>query len=266
MWNCLVKLVTMIEKAKGSRRKPPTISLPTGAPEVSRTTGPTVLARVAPRLLVSGYEATVDLARLQTHGVTHVLNLAGTQSCPPLHPCYLVYQNLHIPDNPKVDILCFLYLAFEFITAALEVGGCVLVHCSQGISRAPTVACAYLMWSAGLSQSQALALSAAAVPGRPAGRLHLFCASRSLYGVSFRVLSYFPAPYSRRPRLLSHRSWMRRSRTAQWVEDASAAGAVWRESWRSRPRRAKRTRPSSPRPTHIAKVALVLHAAPPWHQ
>ena len=155
--NGLVKLVTMLEKVKGSRRRPPTISLPTGAPEVSRMTGPTVLARVAPGLLVSGYEATLDLSRLQTHGVTHVLNLAGTQNCPPLHPRHLVYQSLHIPDNPKVDILFFLYLAFEFITAALGAGGCVLVHCSQGISRAPTVACAYLMWSAGLSQRQALA-------------------------------------------------------------------------------------------------------------
>ena len=150
------KLVIMLEKEKGSRRRPPTITLPTCAPEVSRTTGPAVLARVTPRLLVSGYEATLDLARLQVQGISHILNVAGAQGCPPLHPRHFVYKSLYIPDNPKVDILLLLYLAIEFITAALDAGGCVLVHCSQGISRAPTVICAYLMWASGLTYTQAL--------------------------------------------------------------------------------------------------------------
>jgi dual specificity phosphatase 12 len=56
-----------------------------------------------------------------------------------------------MPDNNKIDILFFIYVALEFMDAAISGGGSVLVHCMRGCSRAPSIACAYLMWKEGLT-------------------------------------------------------------------------------------------------------------------
>jgi hypothetical protein len=63
---------------------------------------------------MSGYEATKSLVELNTHGITHILNLTGEAKCPNAHHT-IEYANLIIPDNAKVDILFFIYTALEYI-------------------------------------------------------------------------------------------------------------------------------------------------------
>ena len=61
----------------------------------------------------------------------------------------IAYRTLWLQDTTSEDITSILYEAFDFIGAAREAGGNVLVHCSQGVSRSAAVAIAYLMWRGG---------------------------------------------------------------------------------------------------------------------
>lgn len=55
---------------------------------------------------------------------------------------------MHV-DTPAEDILCVLYDCLDYIDAALQSGGRILVHCSQGVSRSATIVIAYIMWRSG---------------------------------------------------------------------------------------------------------------------
>jgi protein-tyrosine phosphatase len=113
-------------------------------------------SKLTEKLYISGYEATRNKESLQQVGITHILNLAGETKCPALHPQAFTYSTLCLPDSPAVDILFFIYLALEFIETAEAQGGTVLVHCVKGQSRAPAIACAYLMWKLALSYAEAI--------------------------------------------------------------------------------------------------------------
>ena len=69
------------------------------------------------------------MAVLQSHGITHVLNAAGT-ACGDYHQGTLEYLTLHLYDSPREDISTILYDAVTFIEDALKVGK-VYVHCHQ---------------------------------------------------------------------------------------------------------------------------------------
>ena len=52
----------------------------------------------------------------------------------------------------------------DFIEAARSAGGVVFVHCGAGISRAPTSACAYVIWKLRVPAADAIKLARAARP------------------------------------------------------------------------------------------------------
>jgi len=141
------------------RVRPPTLKLPTtNAVEEPRTSSSVSLRRVLPNLYISGYEATKDHISLSAQGITHILNLAGEHKCPNAHPGQFSYFSLTMPDNSRIDILFFIYVAVEFILRATQNGGKVLIHCVKGLSRAPTVACGYLILQHKLDANQSLAM------------------------------------------------------------------------------------------------------------
>jgi predicted protein tyrosine phosphatase len=145
--------------SKRRARPPPTLKLPTvNAIEESRSTSSAHLMRVLPNLFISGYEVARDQNLLQSNGITHILNLAGEIKCPNMHPNNFQYFNLTMPDNSRIDILFFIYVAIEFIINSTQQGGKVLIHCVKGLSRAPTVACGYLIIREKMNEAHALAL------------------------------------------------------------------------------------------------------------
>jgi len=85
---------------------------------------------------------------LRAEKITHVLNCAG-------HICFnyfegeLQYQTLWLEDTPAEDVTGILYLALDFVDAAIKSGGHVLIHCSQGVSRSSSLAIGYLMYRRG---------------------------------------------------------------------------------------------------------------------
>ena len=105
------------------------------------------MSLVSHGLYVGDEAAAADLNSLEAAGVTHVLNCSHLDN---LHegvegaPIYLKLSLLdNISDLPRMQDA--LTEGVDFINAALERGGTVLVHCRAGISRSATLAIAYLV-------------------------------------------------------------------------------------------------------------------------
>ncbi|KZT43811.1 phosphatases II [Sistotremastrum suecicum HHB10207 ss-3] len=86
--------------------------------------------------------------------ITHILSICSDfkSENDPRH------KTISLDDSPYSDLLIRLPEACNFIENAVSAGGKVLVHCVEGISRSPTVVCAYLMKTRGISTEEALDL------------------------------------------------------------------------------------------------------------
>ncbi|KAG1843710.1 protein-tyrosine phosphatase-like protein [Suillus tomentosus] len=84
-------------------------------------------------------------------GITHILSVCTEYSSTD-------HNHLTIPvqDSEYEDLLIHLPRGCSFIQNALDQGGKVLVHCAMGVSRSPTVVCAYLMSTQRLSAHAAI--------------------------------------------------------------------------------------------------------------
>lgn len=147
------ELIPTIPKRR--RGPPPSLRLPTITEALPHLLRRSLLIPILPSLFISGYNTAKDFEALNTAGITHILNLVGETKCPNLFLDKFTYSSLMLPDSPGVDILFFLYFAFEFISNAIENGGKVLVHCMRGTSRAPTIACAFIMHKENISLDEA---------------------------------------------------------------------------------------------------------------
>lgn len=104
---------------------------------------------VRPFLLLSSQDAAHDMETLQTHQVTHVLNVA--YGVPNPFPEQLIYKTLPILDIPDTNIIAFLEECNDFIEQARDQNGVALVHCNAGVSRSASIVIGYLMTREGLS-------------------------------------------------------------------------------------------------------------------
>lgn len=106
-------------------------------------------------LFVGGAKASKDLNGLKSIGITHIVCLAGKI----WFPSDFMYLKAHFPDSRESDVLLGeLSTIFAFVDEALSRNGKVLIHCSGGVSRGPSVATAYLMHQRKLSLIDSLRL------------------------------------------------------------------------------------------------------------
>ena len=102
------------------------------------------LFKINSHLYMSGYHSAKDLKCLNSHGITHVINLT-THRCPNLHQEKMEYSSFALSDNINFNLLSCLDIIVNTIEAKINEGKRVLVHCKMGISRAPSIVLAFLI-------------------------------------------------------------------------------------------------------------------------
>jgi protein-tyrosine phosphatase len=102
------------------------------------------MSLVIPGLILGSLQESFDRTILSKYKVTHILNVAS--ECNITNRIDLIYDKFGVPDDCHLsDISTILYPCLEFIHNARTNGGCVLVHCLEGVSRSVCVVLAYLV-------------------------------------------------------------------------------------------------------------------------
>lgn len=97
-----------------------------------------------------------------------VLNFAKGMGFDGVHKCVvtkneILYIRFDIDDSMDADIKSLFPITNYHIQKTLQNGESILIHCKEGISRSPTVACAYLI-SIGYIYEEALSIISKARP------------------------------------------------------------------------------------------------------
>ncbi|KAF7246038.1 hypothetical protein EG68_10088 [Paragonimus skrjabini miyazakii] len=101
---------------------------------------------ILPHLVLGSQLDAMSETTCQQYGITHVINVSVDGAA----PTHIPPENFHrvpVNDNHTDRIQPFFAEAFVFIDKVMVNQGRVLIHCSAGISRSPTLAIAYLMYS-----------------------------------------------------------------------------------------------------------------------
>ena len=97
------------------------------------------------KLFLSSAMVAGDKPKLQSYGITHILNLAGDTVGQPF-PGNFKYLSLRVKDAKSEDLLTLFPSCFDFIESGMRGSSRILVHCVEGVSRSATVVIGYLMW------------------------------------------------------------------------------------------------------------------------
>jgi protein-tyrosine phosphatase len=121
---------------------------------------------IVPGLFLGSARASKDKEGLQKLGIKKIVNIAGKQH----YPGHFEYLKAHFPDNEETNFEPFLKDIFSFIETSLQ-GECrvchvtslsggqhVLVHCSGGVSRSPSVVMAFLIACRDMTYEEAFRL------------------------------------------------------------------------------------------------------------
>ena len=113
---------------------------------------------ITDNIYISGYKTSIDYSFLKSNNFTHIINCAGgSQTFNPIYFEDFSYLTLELRDDCTSDIE---KVVEEFLTFMKENSSNsqnkILIHCSEGISRAPALLCSYLMWKKRLCFNEAL--------------------------------------------------------------------------------------------------------------
>ncbi|GAA5824403.1 hypothetical protein JCM5353_005025 [Sporobolomyces roseus] len=115
---------------------------------------------IVPGLYVGPFQPSWKLEVLQGLGITHILCIAESREAHlvrPKFPDQFQYMIQEIRDADDQNLIRIFPQAQAFIDGALGMGGKVLVHCGDGISRSPAIVTAYIMMKTSLNHEDAFA-------------------------------------------------------------------------------------------------------------
>jgi hypothetical protein len=103
-----------------------------------------VMTEILPRIFVGNIHDAQNLERLNQNGITHIIN--ATPDLPLFWENQYQYLRIGVLDLPSESIRKHFDKAFQFIDEKLQnKTNKILVHCSAGISRSPTLVLAYMI-------------------------------------------------------------------------------------------------------------------------
>ena len=104
-----------------------------------------ICSQITDQIFLGSNTIAKDQEKLQTNGITHVLNCAASV-CDNYFPDSFHYKAFKLADTPNEDITTLFYEVLDYIDNVVSNNGKVFVHCYQGISRSASMVILYLMW------------------------------------------------------------------------------------------------------------------------
>lgn len=114
----------------------------------------TIPACILEDQLYLGSQDSVDSDVLNKFKITHILSV-GIETPSFSNDGQIQTIFIKCLDLPETDLKDVLEKSFDFIEKSLKLGGCVLVHCNQGVSRSSSIVIGYLMKTFSYSFSEA---------------------------------------------------------------------------------------------------------------
>ena len=114
---------------------------------------------ITENIYLSSYKTSTDYHYLKENNFTHIINCAGGSST--FSPVYFKdfsYLTLQMRDDCACSIEEGVEQFATFMRENCNDRNKILIHCWEGISRAPAILCAYLMWKNKIGFREALGM------------------------------------------------------------------------------------------------------------
>ena len=138
--------------------------------QINNNNNRTSLSQITENIFTSGYLVAKDITFLLNNNFTHVINCSRGSSMESPNEELLKSQNyekspsikylpIFLRDDPGADIINCFFQAIDFIESDYKKRNKkILIHCIEGISRAPAIIAGYLMWKQNLKTENAIEL------------------------------------------------------------------------------------------------------------
>ena len=138
--------------------------------KINNNNNRTSLSQITENIFTSGYLVAKDITFLLNNNFTHVINCSRGSSMESPNEELLKSQNyekspsikylpIFLRDDPGADIINCFFQAIDFIESDYKKRNKkILIHCIEGISRAPAIIAGYLMWKQNLKTENAIEL------------------------------------------------------------------------------------------------------------
>ena len=115
-------------------------------------------SHIIENIFISSYKVTLDYSFLISNNFTHIINCAsGSKTFYPLYYKDFKYYNIELRDDGNINIMDSIIKFITFLNEiSFDKNNKILIHCSEGISRAPTLVSAYLMWKFNMDSDTAI--------------------------------------------------------------------------------------------------------------
>lgn len=115
-------------------------------------------SQITDNIYLSGYKPTLDEQFLISKGITHIINCAGgSKTFTPIFFKGIHYKTIHLRDDSMNNLSLTIQEFIDHIEFIDNLPNTkILIHCYEGISRAPALVCAYLMYKKKIGFNEAL--------------------------------------------------------------------------------------------------------------
>ena len=138
--------------------------------QINNNNNRTSISQITDNIFTGGYLVAKDFTFLLNNNFTHVINCSRGSSMESPNDELIKSQNyekspsikylpIFLRDDPGADIINCFFKAIDFIEFDIQkYNKKILIHCIEGISRAPAIIAGYLMWKEQLKTQEAINL------------------------------------------------------------------------------------------------------------